>query len=119
MVNNTDLKEIESKIFSSYFNDGMWDIYGGLIMLGFGLGIVTGQTIVMIACILVAMIPVFIRKPIIMARLGSVKFSIERQKKTRKYKTAAVIIGSAGLLLALFSRAGIRWIQCRAGWMSG
>ena len=72
MVDDVNLKEVEKKIFASYFNDGLWDIYGGLLLLGFGLGITTGQTIVLIGFILLAMIPPFVRKPLVMSRLGNV-----------------------------------------------
>lgn len=116
MVDSVDLKEVEKKVFSSYFNDGMWDIYGGLLMLGFGLGIITGQTIVLIGCILLAMIPVFIRKPVVVARLGTVRFSVECQEKTRKYKTAAWVIGSILLLLGVVF-AGWFSTNSMPGWL--
>lgn len=98
MENNLDLKNIERKIYSSYFNDGIWDIYGGLIISGFGLFILTGQVIVLILCILLALILVLIRKPIVMARLGSVKFSVERIEKTTKHQAIAWIAGFVVLI---------------------
>ena len=105
MVNDVDLKEVEKKVFASYFNDGMWDIYAGLLLLGFGLGIITGQTIVLIGFALLAMIPPFVRKPMVMARLGSVRFSVERQQRTTRYKTAAWVVGTIALILGVVMAA--------------
>jgi hypothetical protein len=91
MSNNIDLKEVEKKIFTSYFHDGMWDLYGGLILLGFGLTMLTGWDYLMFAFVAVAMVPLFIRKRIVIPRLGMVKFSSERQTKTKKSILAATI----------------------------
>ena len=101
MTNDMNLKEVEKKIFTSYFNDGLWDVYGGLLLLGFGLGIITEQTMVLIGFILLALIPPFVRKPLVMSRLGSVRFSPERQQRTIRYKVLAWVIGSIALLVGV------------------
>jgi hypothetical protein len=101
MTNDMDLKQVEKKIFASYFNDGLWDVYGGLLLLGFGLGIITGQTMVLIGFILLALIPPFVRKPLVMSRLGNVRFSPERQQRTIRYKVLAWVIGSIALLVGV------------------
>jgi uncharacterized membrane protein (UPF0136 family) len=96
-----NLKEVEKKIFASYFNDGLWDVYAGLLLLGFGLGIITGQTMVLIGFILLALIPPFVRKPLVMSRLGNVRFSPERQQRTIRYKVLAWVVGSIALLVGV------------------
>ncbi|MBN1369762.1 MAG: hypothetical protein JW954_05955 [Dehalococcoidaceae bacterium] len=104
MQKKINIENVERKVFVSYFSDGMWDIYGGLILSGFGLSILTGQMILLIVFIAIAMVPILIRKPIVASRLGSVTFSIKRERKTMKYKTAAWIAGSLVLVSgALFS----------------
>ena len=101
MANNIDLKDLERKAFSSYFHDGMWDLYGGLILLGFGLSVITEQMFVMIICVILAMVPLLIRKQIVIPRLGAVRFSPQRQAKTRRAKVIAVTIGCVTLLLGV------------------
>ncbi len=99
MNDDVNLKEVERKIYSSYYNDGLWDIYGGLVLLGFGLDIVTGNMMALILCLALGVAVVLIRQPVVVARLGSVKFSPQRRARTLKYKAAALILGSAFLML--------------------
>ena len=37
MNNKLDLKEVEQKVFQTTFQDGLWDIYLGLLLIIFGL----------------------------------------------------------------------------------
>jgi MFS family permease len=101
MINSIDLKEIERRVFASYFHDGMWDLYGGLILLGFGLTMLTGWDYLMFAVVAIAMVPLLIRKRIVIPRLGIVKFSQERQTKTKKSRLVAMIILSFTALLGM------------------
>ena len=101
MTNINSLEQVERKVFASYFNDGMWDIYGGLILLGFGLAVLTGQMILLIVCIALAMVPVLVRKPVVTARLGNVQFSSHRQVKTARYKVLAWVAGLLFLVLGI------------------
>ncbi|MDD4875758.1 MAG: hypothetical protein PHQ86_01295 [Dehalococcoidales bacterium] len=105
MANISNLKEIEKKVFSSYFHDGMLDLYGGLMLLGFGLSILTNKIYLLIICITLAMVPLLIRKHIVLPRLGLVKFSAERQAKTKKSKLIALITGVFILFLVTFFMA--------------
>ena len=101
MIDNTDLKEVERKIFTSYFHDGMWDLYGGLILLGFGLTMLTNLDYLIVAFVGIAMVPILFRKRIIAPRLGVVKFSPERQAKTKKSRLAAVFALTFTALLGM------------------
>lgn len=101
MNNDVNLKEIERKAFTSYFHDGMWDLYGGLILLGFGFTMLTGWDYLMLPVVVTAMVPLLIRKRIVTPRLGTVKFSPERQARTKKAMLAAVITGTFTALLGM------------------
>jgi hypothetical protein len=101
MTNGIDLKEIEKRTFASYFHDGMWDLYGGLMLLGFGLAMLTGWDYIILAFAVMAMVPLLIRKRIVIPRLGIVKFSRERQAKTKMSKLAAMIILTFSMLLGM------------------
>ena len=101
MENDRGLKEIEKKVFSSYFNDGLWDIYGAFILLGFGLTMVTGWDYLMLVFATLAVVLLLFRIRIVAPRLGRVKFSSERQAKTKKSKLIAIIILTFTALLGM------------------
>ena len=101
MPTDANLKEIERKVFSSYFHDGLWDIYGGFILLGIGLTIVIGWDYLMLAFAALAVVLLLFRQRIVRPRLGRVKFSPERQAKTKKTKLIAVIILTFTMLLGV------------------
>ena len=101
MTTNMNLKDIEKKVFSSYFNDGLWDIYGAFLILGFGLSMISSWDYLMIPMATVAVVLLLFRPRIIKPRLGMVKFSIERQVKTKKAKIIAFIILTCTALLGL------------------
>ena len=101
MFTDSDLKEVEKKVFTSYFHDGLWDLYGGLVLLGFGLTMLTGISYLLIVFVAVAMVPLLLRKRIVIPRLGIVKFSPERQSKTKKSLLAAMAVLTFTALLGL------------------
>lgn len=101
MTNNIDLKQVERKVFASYFHDGMWDLYGGFVLLGFGLTMLTDLDYLIIAFVAMAMVPLLIKKRIVIPRLGIVKFSQERQDKNKKSILAATITLTLTALLGM------------------
>ena len=101
MEGDRSLKEIEKKIFSSYFNDGLWDIYGALILLGLGLTMVTVWDYLMLAFAGLAVVLLLFRKRVVVPRLGRVHFSSERQSKTKRSNLIATITLSFTALLGM------------------
>ncbi|MFC1909112.1 hypothetical protein ACFLXD_04580, partial [Chloroflexota bacterium] len=61
MENSSGYKELEKRVFGSYFKDGLWDIYGALMLLGFGLSMVTGWDYLMLAFAVLAVALLLIR----------------------------------------------------------
>lgn len=70
MVNDVDLKKVEKKVFGSYFKDGLWDIYGALMLLGFGITMVTGWDYLMLAFASLSVVLLLFRRRITVPRLG-------------------------------------------------
>ena len=101
MENDTGLKELEQKVFRSYFKDGLWDVYGALMLLGFGLTMVTNWDYLILAFTTLAVVLLLFRKRIIIPRLGQVKFSPERQTKTKRSRLIATIVLTFTMLLGL------------------
>jgi hypothetical protein len=116
---NTDLKQIERKAWTIYFQDGFWDIYMGLLMLGIGLNILIDTewyTLLMIAPILLMIIGKrFITTP----RLGRVKFGSERQKK--RFVVAIVLAVSVllGIIFVALQANGIHLPKASAAAVFG
>ncbi|MBN1390883.1 MAG: hypothetical protein JXA22_09620 [Candidatus Thermoplasmatota archaeon] len=81
MSDNRDLKRIEAKLFSSYFQDGAWDVMIGIMMVTMALRtFIDHWTVSFLA--LGGVIYVFIiRKYLTVKRLGYARFSSSRKKK--------------------------------------
>ena len=98
MTNEIDLKKIERKAWTSYFHDGLWDIYGGFILLGLGLTMVTDQDW-WLGVMILGMLPLWAKKRITYPRMGYVKFSPQREAKTKKsILTAGIVLSGTALL---------------------
>lgn len=123
MSHNLDLKELERKAFRSTFQDGLWDIYLGFLLLMMGgaplitsLGLDGKGWLLAVDFVLVmfAMGAFWIaKKRITVPRLGQVKFGAggkARQKKTSLVLFFSVMVGVALLLVMLAARGG------RADW---
>ena len=86
-----DLKAIEKRAYMKYHQDGVWDIFLGLIMLAMGLMMIevlniTWYTVlVAVACIFMTVA----KKLVTFPRIGFVKFGRERKKK--KINTIVVL----------------------------
>jgi len=101
MTPDINLQEIERKAFTSFFRDGLWDIYGGLILLGIGLYIMTDQLYTLILCFVSALILLILRKRIIIPRMGHVVFSAARETRTRRQKQIAMVVLTALMFLGI------------------
>ena len=102
-----NLKEIERKTYMSYHQDGLLDIFAGVYILGFGLGIFMdviwdfGMGVIIIPGGLIAMaLPMWIalKRKITMPRIGFVKFG----PGGGTTKLMAIFIGLAVAGLGLF-----------------
>ena len=122
MTMNIDLKELERKAFRSTFQDGLWDIYLGLLLLQMGLGPFATRTelpipwILVIALLFVALVFTgfyLAKKYITLPRIGMVKFSPERQKKRKKVTLVLSLSVLLGLILAVLgmviARESLTW----------
>ena len=97
MTENVDLKSLERKAYRSIFEDGIWDLFIGLIILSLGLSTFL-SSILNLDDLWVAVIPTLIlnicallifilgKKFITIPRLGIVKFGPKRKSKQQKLK---------------------------------
>ena len=114
MRKDSDLQTIERKVYMTFFEDGVWDIFLGLFVLGWGLSILTEGTYmpgVMFVCLYFAVWG--IKKWLTYPRIGYVRFS---SASRRRIKARFVILGLAIFLFG--SIAAILWgIGSRPQWL--
>ncbi|MFC1627704.1 hypothetical protein ACFL3H_01155 [Gemmatimonadota bacterium] len=99
--------ELERRAFRSTFQDGIWDIYLGLLLLNMGLSVGLAQLLplkplhlgaILFVVVIIVMIGFFLGKKFITApRLGTVKFGAERQKKVKKVRLVLSLSALIGL----------------------
>ena len=80
-MDDTDLKKIESKVWTSYFKDGLWDIFFGLMLLTMGLRTLTDNVLFTFGMLAAVLVHILGKRWITVPRLGVVRFSETRRKK--------------------------------------
>lgn len=97
MADDVDLKALEKKAYRSFFNDGLWDLFIGLIILNFGLNTFLSSLlnlseflsliILTLGWNILAFLIFFLGKKFItIPRIGFVKFGPKRKSKEKKLK---------------------------------
>ncbi len=107
MNQNIDLNEIERKAWTSYFEDGLWDIFWGLMMLTMGIRELTDNIWFTIGFIPAVLITVIGKKFITVPRIGRVKFGPTRRAKRVKLFAVIIFSVAATLALMLLSTSGL------------
>ena len=105
MTDKPNLKEIERRTYMSYHQDGLLDIFTGLYILTFGLGIFTAIIwdysfgLIIPGALVAVILPIWIaaKRKITMPRIGYVSFGIRGANKL-----TAIFIGMMVLGLGAF-----------------
>jgi hypothetical protein len=113
--NVLDIKSLEKKVYRSFFEDGFWDIFVGMLLLGFSLGwtqiiidIFEPLDIMIISIIwntITFLIYYLGKKFITIPRIGTVKFGQKRkarQKKLKIFLLINVLFGCIVFILTFF-----------------
>jgi hypothetical protein len=116
MTSNLDLKQLERRAFRSTFQDGLWDIFLGLLLLNVGIGTIVGGVVgetemslksVWWIVLLIVPLPLLVlvafwagKKFITTPRIGLVKFG--PQRKARMKNVRAVLFVSVLLGVIMF-----------------
>jgi hypothetical protein len=124
MSRDINLKELERRAWRSVFQDGLWDIYLGLLLLAMAIGALlsdagiaseTGSLLAHIGLVVLAMLGLWAGKRFItLPRLGRVKFG--SKGKARKKQAMLLLLFSAlvGAVLFVFI-----WLILRQGRTEG
>jgi MFS family permease len=111
MSNNKTLKAVDRKIFKSYFEDGLLDIFLAAFILMFAvgpflsgpLGDFWGTVIFLPFFGVVYLVLWFIRRRVVTPRIGSVKWGEMRKKKLRTWTIIMLVINVIFLLMGVVS----------------
>jgi len=115
MTQDVDLKQIEREAWTAYFHDGLTDLYGGFILLGLGLSMLTDQTW-WLALMLVGTAALWARKRITYPRMGHVRFSPQREATTKRSRLIAGIAVAGTLVLGVVLFALV-WTNALPPWL--
>ena len=114
MISDVNLKEIQRKVYMSFFQDGLWDIFLGLFIAGWGLAILTEATYLPGVAIIGVYFAIWgIKKWLTYPRIGYVRFSATSR---RRITTRSVILLTVTALLGLLAAvlwgigAGRQWL---------
>ncbi|MFQ5820764.1 MAG: hypothetical protein ACE5I5_12305 [Candidatus Heimdallarchaeota archaeon] len=113
MSNKINLKELEKKAYQSMFEDGLWDIFLGLMFLGGVINPILAELGIprpidtIITALVAVLIFYFGKKRITIPRVGRVKFGPKRQKARKKLRIAVIffVIVTWTVFLLVMTRA--------------
>jgi hypothetical protein len=110
MISNTSLKEIQRKVYMSSFQDGLWDIFLGLFILGWGLSMFTDLAYLSGVVFIGAYFAIFgIKKWLTYPRIGYVRFSAtDRRRTTRRFFILLTVTALLGVVVAVLWGMGPR-----------
>jgi hypothetical protein len=113
-----DLKRLERKVWTSFFEDGIWDIYLGSILMAMGIGALISDTgishtttmIIYVLLVGAAFLFLLLGKHFITRpRIGHVNFGPKgqaRKRKTRVVFAISVLVGLVAFAIAGLSAKG-------------
>ncbi len=112
-----NLKELEKKAYRSTFQDGIWDIYLGIIILGlalstigtlFGLDSIISMLFILPLVYSIAIAVLILgKKKITVPRIGYVKFGLKRQRRKKELLIFLSIIFIINVIIFLLSNLEI------------
>ncbi len=115
MVEDISLKEIQRKVYMSFFQDGLWDILLGLFMLGWGLAILTDLAFLPGVTFIGLYFAVWgVKKRLTYPRIGYARFSATSRRRI----TAKFVIGGVAVLLVGVMVAVLWGIGARPQWLA-
>jgi hypothetical protein len=110
MVEDISLKEIQRKVYMSFFQDGLWDIFLGLFILGWGLAILTDLAYLPGVTFIGLYFAIWgVKKRLTYPRIGYARFSeTSRRRITAKFVILGVAVMLVGVIMAVLWGIGTR-----------
>jgi hypothetical protein len=110
MVEDISLKEIQRKVYMSFFQDGLWDIFLGLFILGWGLAILIELGYLVGAFFIGIYFAIWgVKKRLTYPRIGYARFSeTSRRRITAKFVILGVAVMLVGVIMTVLWGIGTR-----------
>jgi hypothetical protein len=110
MVEDISLKEIQRKVYMTFFQDGLWDIFLGLFILGWGLAILTDLAYLPGVAFIGLYFAIWgVKKRLTYPRIGYARFSeTSRRRITAKFVILGVAVMLVGVIMAVLWGIGTR-----------
>jgi hypothetical protein len=110
MVSDINLKEIQRKVHMTFFQDGLWDIFLGLFILGWGLAILADLSYLVGAFFIGIYFMVWgVKKRLTYPRVGYVRFdATSRRRVTTRFISVGTVLLLLGIMAALLWGIGRR-----------
>ena len=110
MNQNIDLKSLEKKTYQINFQDGLYDIMFGIILIAFATAPIARE-IIGLAYVLILIVPaplffILAKKYISLPRIGIAKFAEHRKKKLRTMLIISLITFPISIILLLLTFLG-------------
>ncbi len=111
MTTNMDLQQLERKAFRATFQDGLWDVFLGLLLLNMGGGALLGGSempvvwsMVALTAFVSAVLALFWagKKYVTTPRIGLVEFGPQRKSKLRRVRVVLFLSVLMGVLMFLW-----------------
>ena len=122
LAKKPNLKEIERRAYMSYHQDGLLDIFAGLYVLGFGLGITMeilwdfGFGVIMPGILIATVLPIWIaaKRKITLPRIGFVSFGVRGANKLMAIFLGVMVAGLGAFFaftFATFQGGSRQWLD--------
>ncbi len=110
MAQKISLKQAERKVFRMTFQDGLWDIFIGCIVLQFAiapllsisLGDFWSSAVFLPFWALIFAVILFIKKRVVIPRIGLVKFGSFRKAKLTKFTLIMLVVNVIAFVIGLY-----------------
>lgn len=107
MKEKIDLREIEKKAWTAYFQDGLWDIFIASMMLTMAIRTLTDNVLFTLGMFIGVPILIFGKKYMTIPRLGFAKFGPKREAKRMKLFVIILLAVISTFVLLLLPLLGI------------
>jgi hypothetical protein len=109
MTDEIDLKELEKKVWLTYFQDGFWDILFGIMMIMGAIRALTDNVVFTFLILVGVLVPILGKKYITFPRLGIVRFNqnLRFQQKKLVFAFIVAIMIVISLVFLSIGRVGI------------
>ncbi|MDX1416937.1 MAG: hypothetical protein R3293_22225, partial [Candidatus Promineifilaceae bacterium] len=117
MSEDLSLKKAERRAWTLYYEDGLWDIFLGLMFLGGGLRTLTDNLWFYLFILAGPLVVVLGRMKMTLPRIGVIKFGTRRKQRRRVLIVVIVIAVILTFLLMLIPALGIAAPGAAAGYV--